>query len=84
MIDTNQIALAGQAIQAVHAQVQTNWPAIVFAAALIGRELRNVNAWLWQLAEFVIHHGGLVMLGKKLLWNPATKTPTANPNSTTI
>ena len=70
MIDTNQINQAGEVVQAVKAQVTYNWPAICAVCALLARELRNLNAWLFQAAEFVIKHGGMVMIGKKLIWNP--------------
>lgn len=73
MIDTNQIAQAGQVVAAVKAQVDYNWPAIAFAAALAAREIGKLNAWAFGVAEFVIRHGGIFSIVKKLMWNPEIK-----------
>ncbi len=70
MIDTNQIAQAGELVTAVKAQVQVNWPAIAFGAALVARELGKLNAWLFAAAEFAISHGGLICMAVKIFWNP--------------
>lgn len=69
-LDTNQIAQAGQALQAVHEQVQLNWPFVCAVAVIIARELKRVDEWLAAKAEWVIEHGGAARLLKKLIWNP--------------
>lgn len=73
MIDTNQIAQAAQDAAAIKAQVALNWPAICAAAVIVARELRNFNLWCVGVAEFVIKHGGALMIARKLLWNPEPK-----------
>jgi hypothetical protein len=73
MLDTNQI---NQVIADGHqltGAVQANWPAICAASVVVARELRNFNLWCLGVAEFVISHGGIGMLVKKLLWNPPAK-----------
>ena len=70
MIDTNQIQQAGEAAQAVAAELKTNWPAISLALALAARELGNFNRWVVNVLEFVIRHGGIGWLLCKLVWNP--------------
>lgn len=73
MIDTNSINQAGEAVQAVHAQLQMNWPAISAGAVIVARELANFNRWLAGVGESVIRHGGIFMIVKKLIWNPEVK-----------
>ena len=63
MIDTNQINQAVAMAADVKAQVATNWPAICAGALWLRTELKNVS-------EYIISHGGLGMIIKKLLWNP--------------
>ena len=79
MLDTNQINQAVAVAQEVKAQVQMNWTAIAFAAALAAREIRNLNHWCAGMAEFIIRHGGAGMILKKLLWNPDPGHPTQDP-----
>ncbi|HEV2691405.1 MAG TPA: hypothetical protein VG347_00765 [Verrucomicrobiae bacterium] len=62
--DTNQVAQALQAADMVRDHVQTNWPAICAGALWLRTEVKNVS-------EYVIGHGGLGMIVKKLFWNPA-------------
>jgi hypothetical protein len=69
-IDTNQIAQAAADAVAIKAQVQANWPAIAACAVVVARELGNFNTWCAGIAEWIIKHGGIGMLVKKLLWNP--------------
>ena len=76
MIDTNLINNAGDALQTAHAQLQLNWPAISAGAVIVARELANFNRWLAGVAEFVISHGGVAMIARKLIWNP--NSPTLN------
>jgi hypothetical protein len=78
MPDTNQVAQAAATAVAIHEQVSANWPAICAASVIVARELRNFNAWCLGVAEFVIKHGGGLMIVKKLLWNPdADQNPLA-------
>jgi hypothetical protein len=69
--DTNQVAQVAQTVAAVKTQLSPYFPALAVAAGWAGRELRNFNAWCFQAAEFVIGHGGIGMIVKKLIWNPA-------------
>lgn len=71
MIDTNTIQQVGDVVQAAKAQWAANGPALALGAALVAREIGRFNAWCVGVAEFVIRHGGLGMIAKKLLWNPA-------------
>lgn len=74
MIDTNQLAQVVNDAKTVHATLADNWPAICAVAVIAARELRNFNAWLAGLAGFVIQHGGIFMIVKKLIWNPEVKS----------
>jgi len=73
MLDTNQINQVTAVAQDVKAQLQMNWTAIAFGAALAGREIRNFNLWCAGVAEFVIRHGGAGLILKKLFWNPGAE-----------
>lgn len=80
MIDTNQIQQAAQVATEVKTQLSPWIPALGIAAAMLGREIRNLNAWLFSASEYVIAHGGALMIAKKLLWNPPSALPeTTNP-----
>lgn len=70
MIDTNAIQQAGDVIQAAKAQWSVNGPALALGAALVAREIGRFNAWCVGVAEFVIRHGGIFMIARKLIWNP--------------
>lgn len=70
MIDTNSINQFSENAQVVKTQVQANWPFICAAAVLIRTELKNFNAWCVGVAEFFMRHGGVVLVLKKVLWNP--------------
>jgi hypothetical protein len=86
MLDTNQINQAVAVVQDVKNQVQMNWTAIAFAAALIGREVNNLDNWLMAKTEWIIDHGGIGVLIKKLLWNPnvaASRQSAADQKSST-
>lgn len=74
MIDTNTINQAGDVLQAAHAQWQINGPALAFGAALIAREIGRFNTWCVGVAEFVIRHGGIFMIAKKLICNSEVKS----------
>jgi hypothetical protein len=86
MTDTNQVQQAAQAVQDVASQVKANWPAISAAAFIVAREIGRFNAWVRNLAEFVIGHGGIGWLIWKLIWNPSApaeqqlRPTTATPN----
>jgi hypothetical protein len=71
MIDTNSILQFGDTVGAVKSQVSANWPAICAASVIVARELRNFNLWVASVAEFIIRHGGMAMIARKLIWNPA-------------
>lgn len=71
--DTNQVTQVAQTVAAVKTQLSPYLPALAVAAGWAGRELRNFNAWCFQAADYVIGHGGLGMIVKQLLWNPAQR-----------
>lgn len=73
MIDTNQINQVFDTAQDVHAQVQTNWLAICAGVVWVRAELKNVNSWCRNVAEWTIGHGGIGWLLIKLIWNPPAK-----------
>ena len=73
MIDTNQVQQLAQVGAEIKTQVSPWLPALAVGAAWAGREVRNFNAWLINGAEYVIGHGGLGMIIRKLIWNPPTK-----------
>jgi hypothetical protein len=79
MLDTNQVQQVAAVAAEAKAQLTPWLPAIAIGAAWLGREIRNLNAWLFNAAEFVIQHGGIGMILAKLVWNPAAmndfKTP---------
>ena len=81
MMDTNQINSAVATAQDLHAQLSANWPAITAAAVIVARELRNFNVWVVGVAEFVIRHGGVVMIARKLIWNPSANSQLPTPKS---
>lgn len=72
MIDTNQIAQAASDVAAVKSQLSPYLPALAVAAAWAGREIRNVNLWLENIAAKIIAHGGVWQIVRKL-WNNPTK-----------
>ncbi len=78
-IDTNSVAQAFEKAAFVKSQVQANWPMICAVAVIVARELRNFNAWVRSLAEFVIAHGGILMITKRLFWNPSPSDRLATP-----
>ena len=73
MLDTNQIAQVSQDVATVKAQLSPYLPALAVAAAWAGREIKNFNAWCFNVASFVISHGGVGMLIKKFIYNPPPK-----------
>ena len=75
MIDTNAIVQTVQNVAVVKDQVTLAWPTICAVAVIVARELGRFNAWAAKVAEFAIRHGGVGLLLKKLLWNPAALTP---------
>ena len=83
MINTNDIAQASQDVAVVKQQVTLAWPTICAVAVIVARELGRFNAWCVSVAEFVIRHGGIGLLLKKLFWNPAAIAP-VNPVQTTL
>ncbi len=64
MIDTNSISAAAQAVNSV--QTQINWQALVAGALWLRADLVSCSEW-------IIGHGGLGYLLKKLWWNPPSK-----------
>ena len=73
MIDTNTISQANDTALAAKAVAQQWWPTLCAVAVIVARELRNFNVWLVSVADYVISHGGIGLIIKKLLWNPPTK-----------
>ena len=71
MIDTNQIAQAGEAAQEIKTQLSPWLPAIAVAAAWLGRELNRLAAWSAAAAEKIMAGGGIVKIVTKLFWNDA-------------
>jgi len=71
MIDTNQVQQVIDTASTVHTQLSPYLPALAIAAGWLGREIRNLNAWLLAASEYIIAHGGLLTIARKLLWNPA-------------
>jgi hypothetical protein len=82
MLDTNTVQQVAQVGQEVAGQVKANWPAISAGAFIIAREIGRFNAWLRNVAEFVISHGGIGWLIWKLIWNPPPSTATTEPGKT--
>ena len=76
LLDTNSVAQIGQTAQAIKIQLNPWLPAIAIAAAWLGRELNRLAAWSAIAGEKIIAHGGLLMITKKILWNP---TPSVVP-----
>jgi len=76
MIDTNQVQQAFDAAATVKTQLSPYVPALAVAAGWLGREIRNLNIWLLNASEYIIAHGGILMIARKLLWNPAPNNPT--------
>lgn len=70
MIDTNQINQANEVATAAKAVAAQWWPTLCLLTALVSRELKNFNAWVVNVAEFIIRHGGVATLLRKLIWNP--------------
>jgi len=71
-IITNTVATAAQEVAAVKSSLSPYLPALAVAAAWAGRELRNVNLYLENVATKIIAHGGIWQIAKKL-WNNPTK-----------
>jgi len=69
MIDTNQIAQAGQAAQEIKRQLNPWLPALAVAAAWLGRELNRFTAWSAGAAEKIMAQGGLIRIVIKNFWN---------------
>lgn len=59
MIDTNQINQAVDAARDIHAQVQTNWPAIVLGTALVSREAHRFTELVATVYWKFVNDGGL-------------------------
>ena len=70
MIDTNTIAAVNDTAQAAREVAQQWWPTLCAVAVIVARELRNFNAWLAGIVEWIIGHGGVGMIVRKLIWNP--------------
>ena len=69
-LDTNTISQAGETIGVVKAQISPYLPALAVGAAWAGREIRNVNLYLENVAAKIIAHGGIGMIVRKLWNNP--------------
>lgn len=78
MIDTNLIPQAAQDVATIKTQLSPYLPALAVAAAWAGREIRNVNLYVENVAAKIIAHGGLGMIVKKLLWNPGASPVAAS------
>jgi hypothetical protein len=72
--DTNQVQQAFDTAAAIHSQLSPYVPALAIAAGWAGREIRNFNAWLLAVSEYIIGHGGIGYILLKLFWNPPAKT----------
>jgi len=59
----------GEVAAAVKTQMQTNWPFICIAVGIVARELKNFNLWVRSVAEYIMGHGGWLMILWKLTWN---------------
>jgi hypothetical protein len=70
MIDTNTIPQVAANVAIVKSQLTPYLPALAVAAGWAGREIANFNRWLFNVASFVIAHGGLWQLLRKLWNNP--------------
>lgn len=70
MIDTNTITEAGQTVAVAKATLAPYLPALAVAAAWAGREIRNVNLYLENVAGKIIAHGGIWQIAKKIWNNP--------------
>ena len=73
MIDTNTIVQAAQDAAIAKATLAPYLPALAVAAAWAGREIRNFNNWVFDLGEYFIAHGGMLVYLKKIFWNPSLK-----------
>lgn len=73
MIDSNTISQVNETALAAKAVAQQWWPTACAVAVIVARELRNFNQWVVSVAEFVMRHGGVGMIFKKLIWNPEVK-----------
>lgn len=82
MIDTNLIPQAVQDVATIKTQLSPYLPALAVAAAWAGREIRNVNLYLENVASKIIAHGGIWQIVKKLWNNPAGVPPVANGGQT--
>ena len=59
MIDTNLIPQAAQDVATIKTQLSPYLPALAVAAAWAGREIRNVNLYVENVAAKIIAHGGI-------------------------
>ena len=71
--DTNTVQQLGQTVAEVKTQLSPYVPALAVAAAWLGREIRNFNAACLRTAEYISGHGGILMMIRKLVWNPPGK-----------
>jgi len=81
MISPSTIAQANDTALAAKSLAQQWWPTLCALAILLGRELRNFNAWLGNVSGYVIAHGGLALILWKLLWNPQANNPSTPPSN---
>jgi hypothetical protein len=73
MVDTNQISQVVENVTAIHTRFSPYLPALAVAAAWAGREIRNVNLFLENVASKIIAHGGIWQIIAKLWNNPSPK-----------
>ena len=71
VVESNLLAVIHRAGQ-VQQTFSPYLPALAVAAAWAGREIRNVNLYLENIAAKIIAHGGVWQIVKKL-WNNPTK-----------
>jgi hypothetical protein len=83
MLDTNQVQQVAAVAAEAKAQLTPWLPAIAVGAAWLGREIRNLNAWLFNAGEFVMQRGGVLMILVKLIWDPAAATNLPTPGEGT-
>ncbi len=67
---TNTVSQAASDVAAVKSSLSPYLPALAVAAAWAGREIRNVNLYLENIASKIIAHGGVWQIVKKLWNNP--------------
>ena len=79
VVESNLLAVIQHAGQ-VKQSFAPYLPALAVAAAWAGREIRNVNLYLENVAGKIIAHGGIWQIVKKLWNNPGVPPVATNQN----